>query len=234
MSAGRCPAGFRRRRTVMALTEIPQWSGSASPAPLSLPPRWPRSPMLCSVLSGGRRCCWAQRWRPPTRRRCSRCLGGGRSPVAAAPSWRARPAPTTWSASPSWPVCSPPTRPSTWGRPAPSRAGSCCSLPSAPWWGQPAGRCWWGSCAGCPCPARPCTRCGCSPAPCSSMARRPSRTAPASWRCSSPASWPGTRAPPTRGRSSASTPRWRAWPRSSPSSRWASRLVCTPCPIVAR
>jgi potassium/hydrogen antiporter len=57
---------------------------------------------------------------------------------------------------------------------------SCCSSRSARWWGWPAGRCWWGSCAGCRCPAKRCTRCGSSPASCSSMARRRSRTARAS------------------------------------------------------
>jgi cell volume regulation protein A len=37
---------------------------------------------------------------PPTRRWCSRSWGAARSPAAAAPSWKASPAPTTQSASP--------------------------------------------------------------------------------------------------------------------------------------
>ena len=41
-----------------------------------------------------------------------------------------------------------------WTRPAASPAGSCCSWRSARRSGWPAGRCWWGSCAGCRCPAR--------------------------------------------------------------------------------
>jgi cell volume regulation protein A len=42
-----------------------------------------------------------------------------------------------------------------------------------------------------------------------------------SWRRLSPASWWGMRALPTRGRSSGSTPPWRVWRRSWPSSCWA-------------
>jgi Sodium/hydrogen exchanger family len=38
---------------------------------------------LAHILFGlewrGRRCCWARRWPPPTRRRCSRCSGAARS-----------------------------------------------------------------------------------------------------------------------------------------------------------
>src|SRR5829696_5797085 len=68
----------------------------------------------------------------------------------------------------------------------------------------------------------------------SSTVRRPSSTARASWPCSSPASWPGTPAPPTRGRSNGSTLPWPAWPRSSPSSCSASPSACTPCPTRAR
>ena len=47
----------------------------------------------------------ARRWRPPTRRWCSRCWGAGRSPAAAGPSWKASPAPTTRSGSRCWPAC---------------------------------------------------------------------------------------------------------------------------------
>jgi Sodium/hydrogen exchanger family len=62
--------------------------------------RWPCWFMSCSVWSGGRSCWSARRWPPPTRRWCSPCWVAGRSPGAAAPSWKARPAPTTRSASP--------------------------------------------------------------------------------------------------------------------------------------
>ena len=47
----------------------------------------------------------AQRWRPPTRRWCSRCWAAGRSLGAAGPSWKARLGPTTRSGSPCWPAC---------------------------------------------------------------------------------------------------------------------------------
>src|SRR5215218_10083938 len=137
----------------------------------------------------------ARRWRPPTRRWCSRCWGAARSPAAAGPSWKASRVPTSRSASPCWPACWPPARPPAWMPPAASPARSCSSWPSGPRLGRPVGCCWSGSCAGCRCPARGCTRCGSWPAPWSSMRRRPSPTARASWPRSWPASWPETPAP---------------------------------------
>src|SRR5215211_4598349 len=137
----------------------------------------------------------ARRWRPPTRRWCSRCWGAARKPAAAGPSWKASRVPTTRSASPCWPACWPPARAPGWTRPAASSPRSCSSWPSGPRLGRLVGCCWSGSCAGCRCRARGCIRCGSWPAPWSSMGRRPSPTARASWPRSSPASWPETPAP---------------------------------------
>src|SRR5215208_8500998 len=58
------------------------------------------SPTPCSTWTGDQRCCSGRRSPPPIRRWCSRSWGAARSPAAAAPSWKARPAPTTRSASP--------------------------------------------------------------------------------------------------------------------------------------
>ena len=60
---------------------------------------------FCSRSAGVPRCCWARRWRPPTRRWCFPCWAGARSAGAAACCWRGSPAPTTRSASPCWSRC---------------------------------------------------------------------------------------------------------------------------------
>ena len=84
----------------------PGAAGSAWSAPCSPRPGSRRSATSCSGSTGGRRCCWASRWRRPTRPSCSRCSAAARSPAAPARCSRASPAPTTRSASPRWRRCS--------------------------------------------------------------------------------------------------------------------------------
>src|SRR5262249_37960293 len=71
-----------------------------------------------------------------------------------------------------------------WRTSSSSSCSRCWWAPWSVWW---VGSCWWRPCAGCGCPARGCTRCGRWRAPRSSMAPRPSLTAPAFW----PGSLPG-------------------------------------------